>query len=108
VSALDPLASAFVIFVEVFFSTDLFFVHSLLALFLFVKSMLCTLYTRVVFYLSSESCSQLSHTVPVCNFRQRSVLYLTPSLPGSHLKTTNKIAKFVTLKPFCLLFRTGM
>ena len=33
---------------------------------------------------------------------------LTPSLTGCHLKTTNKSAKFQILKPFCLLFRTGM
>ena len=32
---------------------------------------------------------------------------LTPSLPQHHLKTTNKSVKFETLKPFCLLFRTG-
>ena len=33
---------------------------------------------------------------------------LTPSLPWCHLKTTNKSAKSETLKPFCLLFRTGV
>ena len=33
---------------------------------------------------------------------------LTPSLPGCHLKTTNKAAKFETLKPFCFIFRTGI
>ena len=33
---------------------------------------------------------------------------LTPSLPSCHFKTTNKSAKFETLKPFCLLFHTGM
>ena len=32
---------------------------------------------------------------------------LTPSLPWCHLKTTMKSAKFETLQPFCLLFRTG-
>ena len=29
---------------------------------------------------------------------------LTPSLPWCHVKTTNKRAKFQTLKPFCFLF----
>ena len=33
---------------------------------------------------------------------------LTPSLPRCHLKTTDKNARFETLKPFCFLFRTGM
>ena len=33
---------------------------------------------------------------------------LTPSLPWSHLKTTNKSAKFETLRHFCLIFRYGM
>ena len=33
---------------------------------------------------------------------------LNPSLPWCHLKMTNKSAKFETLKPFCLLFHTGM
>ena len=33
---------------------------------------------------------------------------LTPSLIRCHLKTTNTIGTFETLKHFCLLFRTGM
>ena len=33
---------------------------------------------------------------------------LTPSLIRCHLKTTNKIETFETLKHFCLLFHTGM
>ena len=33
---------------------------------------------------------------------------LTPSLPRCHLKTISKSAKFETLKPFCLVFGTGM
>jgi len=32
------------------------------------------------------------------------VVFLTPSLPWCHLKTTNKRAKFETFEPFCLLF----
>ena len=39
-------------------------------------------------------------------FKNRFVL--TPSLPWCHLKTTNTSSKSETLKPFCLLFRTGM
>ena len=35
-------------------------------------------------------------------------VYLTPSLPRCHLKTTNKSAKCETLYCFCLLFCTGM
>ena len=31
--------------------------------------------------------------------------YINPVMPGCHLKTTNKIAKFEILEPFCLLFR---
>ena len=33
---------------------------------------------------------------------------LTPSLTWYHLKTINKSAKSETLKPFCLLFRSGI
>ena len=33
--------------------------------------------------------------------------WLTPSLPWCHLKTTNKRAKFETLKHFCFLFSPG-
>ena len=35
-------------------------------------------------------------------------LFLTPSRPRCHLKTTHKSAKFQALKPFCLLFHAGM
>ena len=35
------------------------------------------------------------------------ILSLTPSLPRCRLKTSNKRAKFETLKTFCLLFCIG-
>ena len=33
---------------------------------------------------------------------------LTPSLPAMSLENDPESAKFETLKPFCLIFRTGM
>ena len=51
---------------------------------------------------------RISGVIPFIKYKTTLRQQLTPSLPWCHLKTTNKSAKFETLKPFSFLFRTGM
>ena len=59
----------------------------------------------------------LAHACQIPHYRLETVLrsclfgyaaLFTPSLLWRHLKTANNSAKFETLQPFCLLFRTAI